>query len=111
MAIRLDKAWQPLRNDDIARLPAQLGVYEIADADGTVRRIDYAGGRALFGLRSALLAEADARGEQAQFRYEITMQYMSRWQELLMAHVADHGALPVENMEHRPRVLGRLSPG
>lgn len=111
MAVRLDKPWLPLRRDDVARLPAQLGVYEIADAGGHTLRIDFAGGRTLFGLRSELVREAEARGEGCRYRCEITMQYTTRWQELLMAYVADHGELPPENNEHRPRVLGRLSPG
>jgi hypothetical protein len=36
---------------------------------------------------------------------------MSRWEELLQVHVADHGALPAGNESHRPRRIGRLSLG
>lgn len=111
MAVRLTAPWQPLTAAAVAGLPAQLGVYEIADAQGRVLRIDLAGGRSLFGLRGALEAEAAARAPGHLFRLEITMQYQSRWQELLMAHVADHGELPPENLDHRPQRLGRLSPG
>jgi len=111
MAVRLDAPWLALEAGTVAGLPAQLGVYQIADADGAVVRIDFAGGRSLFGLRGALAAEAEARGPGHMFRLEITMQYQSRWQELLMAHVADHGELPPENLDHRPQRLGRLSPG
>jgi hypothetical protein len=34
---------------------------------------------------------------------------MSRYEELLMLHVADHGALPAANRDAPPS-LGRLSP-
>jgi hypothetical protein len=36
------------------------------------------------------------------------MQYLTRWQELLMIHEADHGVVPSGN--ERPRSLGRLHP-
>lgn len=111
MSIRLEKPWQPLSREAAMALPAQLGVYQIADSDGRVLRIDFAGGRTLFGLRGELAREAGERGDGFLFRHEIHMQYQSRWQELLMVHVADHGALPPENETHRPQRLGRLSPG
>jgi hypothetical protein len=37
------------------------------------------------------------------------MQYLTRHQELLMLHVADHGAVPEGNRAEEMR-LGRLSP-
>jgi hypothetical protein len=37
------------------------------------------------------------------------MQYLTRHQELLMLHVADHGAVPDGNRGEEVR-LGRLSP-
>lgn len=113
MAIRLTKPWRPLTEDSVRPLQAQLGVYEIADADGTVLFIGFAGGRALFGLRSALLAEIERpRPGAAQFRCEVNQQYWSRHHELLMAHKADHGQLPRDNEagEARPNTVGRLSP-
>jgi hypothetical protein len=110
MAIRLTKPWQKLTADSIAALPGQLGVFQIADTEGLVLYIGYAGGRSLFGLRSAI-EEARARlgAAASRFRYEVNQQYMSRYEELLMLHVADHGALPSENRD-APRTLGRLSP-
>ena len=113
MAIRLTKPWQPLNEETVRPLQAQLGVYEIADADGTVLFIGFAGGRALFGLRGKLLEEIEkARPAAAQFRVEVNQQYWSRQHELLMAYQADHGDLPRDNAagEARPNVLGRLSP-
>ena len=38
------------------------------------------------------------------------MSYLSRYEELLMAHRADHGQLPEENASEPRRKLGRLSP-
>lgn len=114
MAVRIAKPWRPLREDAVRPLQAQLGVYEIADAEGTVLFIGFAGGRALFGLRGALMAEIETpRPGAAQFRFEVNQQYWSRQHELLMAHKADYGVLPRDNEagEARPAQVGRLSPG
>ena len=114
MSIRLEKPWIPLTAAAVAALPGQLGVYQIADARGATVFIGYAGGRSLFGLRSELSAECErrvgARADEAAFgfRYEVNVQYLTRWQELLMIHEADWGELPREN--DRPASLGRLQP-
>ena len=74
-------------------------------------RIGYAGGKSLFGLRGEIERVVETRqGRPALFRCEVNMQYMSRYQELLMVHLADHGRLPRENDE-RPDRMGRLSLG
>jgi hypothetical protein len=111
MALRMDKPWRPLDAETATALPGQLGIYQIADADGRVLYIGYAGGRSLFGLRGKLQDEA-ARPRQgaAQFRVEINMQYMTRYLELLMVHEADHGELPRDNLAEGAPRLGRLSP-
>jgi hypothetical protein len=109
MGIRLAKPWTPLAPEPIRALPGQLGVFELADGEARVLQIGYAGGRSLFGLRSAI---DDARRQHrgaVSFRYEVTMQYLSRYQELLMLHKADHGTLPEGNAGER-MTLGRLSP-
>ncbi len=110
MGVRLEKPWCELTPANVAALAGELGVYQLADAEGRVLRIGYAGGRTLFGLRSELAA-ALATGEAAKFRTEVNAQYMSRYDELLMVHVADHGALPPGNAADARRRLGRLSPG
>jgi len=110
MGVRLEKPWRPLTAANVAALAAELGVYQLADAEGRVVRIGYAGGRTLFGLRSELQA-ALAAGEAAKFRTEVTAQYLSRYEELLMVHAADHGALPPGNAADARRRMGRLSPG
>lgn len=110
MSIRLDKPWRTLDEGSVEALPGQLGVYELADKAGTVVLIGYAGGHSLFGLRSELSSQLSARGEGSfLFRCEVTMQYMSRYQELLMLHFADHGELPRDNNDD-VATLGRLSP-
>ena len=87
-----------------------MGVFELADAKGEVIFIGYAGGRSLFGLRGEL-GKLLRHSSATQFRYEITTAYLTRYQELLMLFVADHGRLPADN-EGRPLPrLGRLSPG
>ena len=110
MGVRLEKSWRELTADNVAALGAELGVYQLADAEGRVLRIGYAGGRTLFGLRSELAA-ALAAGEAAKFRTEVTAGYMSRYDELLMVHAADHGSLPPGNAAEAGRRLGKLSPG
>ncbi len=105
--IRMDKPWLELTETAIEALPAQLGVYQIAEADGTVSKIGYAGGREAFGIRTALGREL-AAGSGQTFRAELTHGYLTRWEELLMIHQHDHGSLPTGNADH-PHRVGRLS--
>jgi hypothetical protein len=107
--LRLDKPWRPLTAEDAARLPGQLGVYQIADSAGVILYIGQAGARSPFGLRSEIQREFHERGTDHQFRVEVNMQYRSRWFELLMVYKADHGSLPRDNAKNPPP-LGRLSP-
>jgi hypothetical protein len=108
MKLRLEKPWVELTPENVRKLPGQLGVYQVADADGRVAHIGYAGARALFGLRSAVERELAAHPGGARFRVEVNTQYQSRWRELLMLHVLDHGELPPGNAADRPATLGRL---
>src|SRR5262252_8649641 len=110
MRLRLDKPWQPLTAETAQRLPGQLGVYQVADGQGTVLYIGQAGARSPFGLRSELQREFKERGPGYQFRVEVNMQYRTRWFELLMVYKADHGSLPIGNANNPPPALGRLSP-
>ncbi|MEM8977540.1 MAG: hypothetical protein AAGD43_36280 [Pseudomonadota bacterium] len=111
MPIRMTKPWQPLTLDNAAKLPGQLGVYQLADDTGEIIAIGFAGGRSLFGLRGILkdLVNNPPAGA-TQFRVEINAQYQTRYRELLMVHQADHGALPPHNQSDPPHNLGRLSP-
>jgi len=110
MRLRLDKPWKPLTAESAARLPGQLGVYQVADASGAILFIGHAGARSPFGLRSELQREFAERGEGCQFRVEVNQQYRTRWLEMLMVHQADHGSLPADNATNPPPNLGRLSP-
>jgi hypothetical protein len=111
MAIRLTKPWIELTPEAVKALPGQLGVYQLADAEGRIVYIGAAGGLALFGLRSELeRALRDRPSGAARFRYEVNQQYTTRHLELLMLHVADHGSLPPVNAADPPPRLGRLSP-
>ncbi len=111
MAVRLEKPWLPLSAEAVAALSGDLGVYQISDGAGVVVYVGYAGGRSLWGLQGELRGQLAERGKGHSFRVEITHQYMSRWEELLKVHRGDHGALPASNEQHRPRRIGRLSPG
>jgi len=106
-AVDLDKPFVELTSETIAALPAQLGVYEVADQSGDVTHIGYAGGREQFGIRTAL--ERELAAGATQFRHEITHGYMTRWHELLMAHMARTGVLPAANAGDANRI-GTLSP-
>jgi hypothetical protein len=111
MAIRMEKPWILLTPEAVKALPGQLGVYQLADAGKHIVYIGFAGGRSLFGLRGELERALKERpGGAALFRTEVNQQYTTRYQELLMLHVADHGSLPVVNAKDPPVRLGRLSP-
>jgi hypothetical protein len=109
--LNLRGAWSPLDGTHVAEVGGYMGVYQLRVPDGQVVFIGYAGGRSVLGLRGEL---ADALAawphRDLAFRCEITTSYLSRYQELLMAHVAGHGSLPVDNPESAAE-LGRLSPG
>ena len=111
MAIRMTKPWWPLSEGGIDRLAGHMGVYQLGDAQGNVLYIGVADGRSRFGLRGELERVVAAPPQDAvQYRSEVTTAYATRWQELLMAHVADFGALPVHNPARDGSNLGRLSP-
>jgi hypothetical protein len=111
MAIRMEKPWIALTSGAVKALPGQLGIYQLADSEGRVVYIGFAGGRSLFGLRGELeRALRDRPGSAQRFRVEVNQQYATRYYELLMLHVADHGSLPVVNAADPPPRLGRLSP-
>ena len=108
MNLRLSKPWLQLSAETIARVPGQLGVYQLANCDGEVLYIGYAGGKSLFGLRSEIQRQLGA-ADATSFRYEVNMQYLTRYKELLMLHKADHAQLPQMNASEPPVRLGRLS--
>jgi hypothetical protein len=107
MSLDIDKPWQSLTAENVRRLQGQLGVYQIADAAGRVVYVGYAGGKSLFGLRSELEKHL-GNPAKAQFRFEVNMQYQTRYRELLMLHVSTHGELPELNRGEPVGRLGRL---
>ena len=109
MSIRMEKPWRPLASEHLKTMPAQLGVYQIANAQQDVVYIGYAGGRSLWGLRGALQEQLAERGAGFHFRLEVNQQYLSRWEELLKIHKSDHGTVPEGNENHQPRRIGQLS--
>jgi len=112
MPVRLDKPWIALTPEHIAQLSGHLGVYQLADAAGEIVHIGMAGGRSLFGLKSALTEALHAPPAGAtQFRYEVTMAYYTRYLELLEAYRYDHGRLPAGNVDVDESYLGRLHLG
>jgi hypothetical protein len=110
MGIRLTKPFRAFTVDEISQVSATLGVFELADGRDRVLYIGYAGGRSLFGLRGTLMDFIE-KTSASRFRVEINSAYLTRYQELLMAHIADFDVIPVENDEKERLNLGRLSPG
>ena len=110
MAVRLTKAWSPAGGVPIARLPGQMGVYELADQEQRVLLIGEASGRSRFGLRGEIERALRDAPQARYYRYEVTTAYRTRLIELLMAHVADHGVVPPLNEGRDMPSLGRLSP-
>ena len=104
-SVRLTSPWHDLTADSARSVGGYMGVYELSDGGETVF-IGYAGGRSLFGLGGELATHV---GQAERFRYEVTTSYLSRYSELLMVHVYDHGRLPARNNDDIGR-LGRLSP-
>ena len=93
MTVRLDKPWIPLTRDNLARVKGQLGVFELGSAAEGIVFIGVADARSAFGLRGELEAVL-ASGREVCFRCEVNTAYQTRYRELLMAYVADHGGLP-----------------
>lgn len=113
----LKKAWESFDPARLKELSGSNGVYELADAQGDVIYIGYAGSKANFGLRGKIAdhfseqePNAAINGRVAQFRYEVNSMYYSRWVDLLSRHREDFEVLPPGNdasAEHIP-TLGRF---
>ena len=84
-----------------------MGVYQLADSSGEVCYIGFAGGLSLQGLRCEVVERAAALPGVSHYRVEVTTAYQTRFRELLMVHIADHGEYPQHNDEIK---LGRLNP-
>ena len=105
MKLHLEKPWLEFSAERVAKLPGQMGVFQLADDSGQVGYIGFAGGKSLFGLRSELEKRL---GSAARFRYEVNNQYQTRWRELLMLHAGAHGDVPELNRRETVPKLGRL---
>jgi hypothetical protein len=100
--------WRPLDAATAATLPPATGVYEI-EHDGAVVYVGYAGARSMFGLRGVVAGRvADHPG--ARFRAEVTTAYLSRWRELLGAHLGGRGTVPTGNVGDQPAGLRPVGP-
>ena len=93
----IDKPWQTPDKAALRAIPGVLGVYEIADADGRLLLIGFAGGREPFGLRSKIgdhFSDDELnpvlREQAAQFRWESNQQYTTRRLEMLMRYLDEH---------------------
>jgi UDP:flavonoid glycosyltransferase YjiC (YdhE family) len=86
-----------------------LGVFELADSQGTVLYIGFAGGLSQYGLKGEVAQALQQVAQASLVRYEVTTAYHTRYRELLMAHQADFDALPLANPEMNSK-LGKISP-
>lgn len=111
MAVRMDKAWQPLTDERVAQLPGHLGVFQLGDPDGNIVYIGCADARTRYGLREVVGAQLAAPAAGATcFRTESTMAYRTRFAELVQVYLHDHGAPPIGNTDLDPSRFGRLRP-
>ena len=84
-----------------------MGVFELDDKNALPLLIGYDGGRSVGGLSREIWKAYQRVPEAALVRWEITTSYLSRYQERLMRHVAQHGKPPIHNPD-TPK--GQLSP-
>jgi hypothetical protein len=110
MQVRNTKPWRRLDEDELRAVPVTTGVYELADEDGRVVDLGYAGALSQFGLRGAIAEAGEALDEAVAFRYEVHNQYISRFEEMLMVREFDDGALPAAVLARGIRSHGRLTP-
>lgn len=106
MALHLDKPWLTITDAKLL-LRGNLGVYQLADAEGSVLFIGYAGGKSRFGLKGEVMAASESRPAATHVRWEVTTAYLTRYKELLMLHEYENGQLPPDNP---PVTLGKLRP-
>ena len=87
-------------------------MFQFANEAGRVIYIGFAGGKSIYGLKGEVTDLAEQVSEATHVRSEVNTAYQSRFRELLMVHLADHGELPKYNIElnHQPAKLGRMSP-
>lgn len=105
MSLAIGNAWRPVSG--VAELPGHMGVFELADAQGAVLYVGFAGGRSRFGLRSAIADALQDCAGALQFRFEVNTAYLTRYQELVMVHRAA-GRDPDIPQTHI--TFGKLSP-
>lgn len=101
----MSKDWVA-KDDALRRLRGNLGVFQLGDQHGEVVYIGYAGGNSRFGLKGVVAAALEEVAA-VSVRWEVNTAYVSRFKELMMVHIADHGAPPAHNP---PVKLGKLSP-
>ena len=106
MAVRLTKPWLT-KAEALSRLHGNLGVFQLADANKKLLYIGFAGGKSAFGLKGEVEAALLLHASAVFVRYEVTTMYHTRYRELLMAQIADHGSLPAKETGV---TLGRISP-
>ena len=111
MAVRMSKPWLPLDAEHVAMLTGHLGVFQLADAQGSIVYIGVAGGRSRFGLKGELQAVLASPPHGAvAYRVEVNQMYRSRHIELLQAFAHDNGTLPPGNSSIDMASLGRIRP-
>jgi len=113
----LAKPWQDFDPERAYEISPVTGVYELGDAAGETVYIGVAGAREAFGIRGRIErhfspAEPNAvvRARAQRYRYEVNMQYLTRYVELLTRYRDAHGRLPAGNEQPGERLprLGRF---
>ena len=110
LSLRLHKPWHELAESELVEESTATGVYQLADEEGRIVDIGYAGARSRFGLREVLEQCLTQSSKPLKYRVEVNHNYLSRFRELLLVHRYDYGELPVEVSRRGIDVHGRLNP-
>jgi len=105
VSLTIGNAWHPVAQ--VAQLPGHMGVFELADADGVVLYVGFAGGRSRFGLRSSIAEALQLTLGAEQFRFEVNTAYLTRYQEVVMVH---HAAGRTPALPGTHITFGKLTP-
>ncbi len=113
-----DYARVPIWGPEAHRLSGSNGIYELADENGHILYVGYAGSRARYGLRGKLMGhfsedepKSEIHGKAVYFHYEVTSSYLSRWTEVI-GRYNELGSLPPANVAARelPRRMPFFGP-
>ncbi|HLC41494.1 MAG TPA: hypothetical protein VJO34_07675 [Methylomirabilota bacterium] len=107
--------WTEFDPTNTKSISGSNGVYEVADEQGGVIYVGYAGGKDLFGIRGKIMQHFSSdepnpviRARARRYHYEVTSMWLSRWVEILGRHREDLGGRLPEGNETSDEPIPRL---